>query len=84
MATATKEKTEDETKTAAEEQVNQQKEQVNQQTGEVTTTTATDAVAADNYDYGQDAGAGFENQTSEDVSVPFIVLLQPGSPSGPG
>ncbi|MBU6428925.1 MAG: hypothetical protein KGR26_07945 [Cyanobacteria bacterium REEB65] len=27
--------------------------------------------------YGADAGAGFEGQTSEDVSIPFIRILQP-------
>lgn len=31
-------------------------------------------------DYGEDAGSGFENQTTADVSVPFIDVLQPGSP----
>ncbi len=31
-------------------------------------------------DYGNDAGAGFENQTSEDYSIPFIGVLQPNSP----
>jgi hypothetical protein len=31
-------------------------------------------------DYGEDAGAGFENQTKEDFSLPFIDILQPGSP----
>jgi len=32
------------------------------------------------FDYGDDSGRGFENQTSQDVSVPFIVLLQSISP----
>lgn len=36
------------------------------------------AVAA--YDYGDDAGAGFENQTSADVSIPFLAVLQAMSP----
>lgn len=31
-------------------------------------------------DYGDDAGAGFENQTKDDVGIPFIDILQPGSP----
>lgn len=31
--------------------------------------------------HGEDAGAGLEQQTSADVGVPFMVLLQPGSPS---
>lgn len=37
-------------------------------------------VAADEFDYGDDAGQGFDNQTSDDVSVPFYTILQPGSP----
>lgn len=61
----------------------------NPETGEVieenTAVTVIDqsggAVATmDEFDYGEDAGAGFDNQTSEDVSIPFIVVLQPGSP----
>jgi len=31
-------------------------------------------------DYGEDAGTGFENQSVDDVSIPFIDILQPGSP----
>lgn len=31
-------------------------------------------------DYGEDAGQGFEGQTSADASYPFISVLQPGSP----
>lgn len=31
-------------------------------------------------DYGDDAGAGFENQTSDDVGLPFIDILQGQSP----
>ena len=77
MAAATKEKEET------------QVQETNSETGEVTTVSGgagTDVVTApeDNYDYGQDAGAGFDNQTGEDVSVPFIVLLQPGSPEVQG
>jgi hypothetical protein len=36
------------------------------------------AIAA--YDYGADAGAGFEGQTSDDYSLPFITILQGLSP----
>lgn len=32
------------------------------------------------YDYGQDAGAGYENQTAADVQIPFITILQDLSP----
>lgn len=32
------------------------------------------------HDYGVDAGAGFENQTSEDYAIPFIGVLQALSP----
>ena len=32
------------------------------------------------FDYGKDAGLGFENQTAADVSIPFINLLQALSP----
>lgn len=31
-------------------------------------------------DYGEDAGAGFENQTQADVSIPFLAVLQAMSP----
>lgn len=31
-------------------------------------------------DFGEDAGGGFENQTMADKTVPFLVLLQDGSP----
>lgn len=31
-------------------------------------------------DYGDDAGAGFENQTREDITIPFISVLQGLSP----
>lgn len=33
------------------------------------------------YDYGEDAGSGFEHQTSADASIPFIVVLQALSPN---
>jgi len=32
------------------------------------------------YDYGDDAGSGYEHQTKADTSIPFIVLLQAMSP----
>jgi hypothetical protein len=32
------------------------------------------------YDYGDSAGAGYENLSSDDYSVPFIILLQSNSP----
>jgi hypothetical protein len=32
------------------------------------------------YDYGADAGAGFEGQSGEDYALPFLGLLQPNSP----
>lgn len=73
MATATKE----DAKTKGEAG-----ETVDPKTGEVNT-TAGGAVAVQEDDdyagYGEDAGAGFENQTSEDVGIPFITVLQPGS-----
>lgn len=31
-------------------------------------------------DYGEDAGAGFQNQNKDDYALPFIDILQPGSP----
>jgi hypothetical protein len=44
-------------------------------------TGSTDVATVDaDYDYGADAGAGFENQTGEDISIPFLTVLQPGSP----
>lgn len=36
------------------------------------------AVAA--YDYGADAGSGFEGMTSKDMSIPFVSILQSNSP----
>lgn len=32
------------------------------------------------YDYGEDAGAGFENTTKSDFKTPFLRVLQPNSP----
>lgn len=32
------------------------------------------------FDYGEDAGKGYENQTKADLAIPFINLLQSGSP----
>jgi hypothetical protein len=40
------------------------------------------AVAA--FDYGEDAGRGFEGQSGEDLSIPFIVVLQALSPQVSG
>lgn len=34
--------------------------------------------------YAEDAGMGFDNQTSEDVAIPFIDILQSGSPECKG
>lgn len=51
-------------------------------------TTGTKAMTS--FDYGEDAvpvgqvGRGFEGQTNEDVSIPFIKLMQPGSPQVAG
>lgn len=33
------------------------------------------------YDYGEDAGAGFEGTTSKDLSIPFLNVLQSNSPA---
>lgn len=41
-------------------------------------TTATNAVAT--YNYGDDAGAGFEGVKSSDLSIPFLAVLQSNSP----
>lgn len=38
------------------------------------------AVSAGGYDYGEDAGGGFENKTGADLSIPFMNLLQSNSP----
>lgn len=32
------------------------------------------------HDYGEDAGAGYQNQTADDFQIPFLSLLQKGSP----
>jgi len=32
------------------------------------------------YDYGSDAGGGFEGTSSEDFTIPFLAILQAGSP----
>lgn len=31
-------------------------------------------------DYGSDSGSGFENQTREDISIPFLAVIQSNSP----
>lgn len=36
------------------------------------------AVAA--FDYGEDVGGGFENQSKDDISIPFLSVLQSNSP----
>lgn len=41
---------------------------------------ATPTGIAATIDYGQDAGAGFENQTQADISIPFLKVLQGLSP----
>ncbi|CAB4182534.1 hypothetical protein UFOVP1090_18 [uncultured Caudovirales phage] len=41
---------------------------------------ATKATPAPEYDFSQDAGAGFENVKQGDLSIPFLVILQDGSP----
>lgn len=35
--------------------------------------------AAGIYDYGEDVGSGFQNQTSDDVAIPFISIVQSNS-----
>ena len=45
---------------------------------EVAMTKGKQAVAA--FDYGEDAGAGFEGTTTADLSIPFIGILQSNSP----
>lgn len=51
---------------------------------DVTTTKGNAVAAVDDFDFGADAGSGFDNQTAEDVSVPFMTILQPGSPQVQG
>lgn len=48
-------------------------------TKEVTEAKET-AVAAGGFDYGEDAGGGFEETTAQDLSIPFINILQSNSP----
>lgn len=38
------------------------------------------ATAAGDYNYGEDAGAGFEGTTAKDLSIPFLGILQSNSP----
>lgn len=45
---------------------------------------ATKGGALVTHNYGEDAGAGFENQTSADVSIPFLAVLQAMSPQCEG
>lgn len=49
-----------------------------QESTEVVETNPGGAVVG--YDYGQDAGAGFEGTSSKDLSVPFLGILQSNSP----
>lgn len=42
------------------------------------------APASAPFDYGADAGSGFENTTQKDLSVPFILVLQTNSPQCDG
>lgn len=56
------------------------KETVDKSTGEITTAASTAVALEDEYAaLAADAGGGYENQTSEDVAVPFLVIMQPGS-----
>lgn len=56
------------------------KETIDPKTGEIITTGANAVSVEDDYAaLAADAGGGFENQTSEDVALPFLVILQPGS-----
>ncbi len=53
------------------------------QTDEDKKAVATVAASANSLavvDYGEDAGAGFDNQTSADYSIPFLDILQSNSP----
>lgn len=70
------------------------KEKIDPKTGEVTeetttntavaTTGGTDLSVLPDDGYGEYLGAGYENQTSEDVGIPFFEILQPGSPEAQG
>jgi hypothetical protein len=51
-----------------------------QKTGTVPAVQDPKTTALATNDYGEYAGAGFENQTNEDVSIPFLGVLQPQSP----
>ena len=42
--------------------------------------TKKEETALQAFDYGDDAGAGYENQTAADISVPFLAILQSNSP----
>ncbi len=42
--------------------------------------TTSPGVPATGFDYGDDAGAGFEGTTGKDLSVPFLSILQANSP----
>lgn len=49
-------------------------------TNEVAVKQAGAVVAAGSYDYGADAGAGFEGTKGSDLSIPFLQVLQSNSP----
>lgn len=64
----------------AAEKTEDDNEVIDPKTGEITTTKSNAIALEDEYTaLAADSGAGFENQTSEDVSVPFLYILQPGS-----
>lgn len=48
--------------------------------GTQTMTAPPETVAMEVFDYGEDAGQGFENQTMADRKLPMLQLLQPNSP----
>ena len=59
---------------AAAKKDDETKELVNQKTGEITS-------LADEYaGYAEDIGAGFDGQTSEDIGIPYLALMQQMSP----
>jgi hypothetical protein len=47
---------------------------------EVATQNAKDVVLAGGFDYGEEAGGGFEDVTSKDLAIPFLNILQSNSP----
>ena len=53
-----------------------------EETTELTTTTPPGELMQ--FDYGEDAGKGFEHQTMHDAAMPMIAILQPNSPQVAG